>query len=103
MTNKDTMREALEHIRDDNWPDAELNAAEYAALVLAALDAPQAVAQGWKLVPEEPTDEMVEAAWESDGTDYVGEHKRIWRFDLAYKAALSAAPSTPQPAEGEKK
>lgn len=56
-----------------------------------AAPAPQ-IPDGWVLVPKEPTDAMCEAAWESDATDYVGEHKRIHRADLAYKAMLAAAP-----------
>lgn len=49
----------------------------------------------YQLVPKEPTDEMVGAAWESDAADYVGEHKRIWQAGLAYIAMLSAAPTPP--------
>ena len=55
-----------------------------------------AVPQGWKLVPVEPTDDMCEAAWNSDGVDYVGEYQRIHRADLAYAAMLAAAPQPPQ-------
>ncbi len=47
--------------------------------------------QRCKVVPVEPTDEMVDAAWDSDGTDYVGEHHRIWSAGHAYRAMLSAA------------
>ena len=46
----------------------------------------------WVLVPVEPTDEMVEAAWDSDAADYVGEHKRIHSLGLAWSAMLAAAP-----------
>lgn len=61
------------------------------------------VPAGWQLVPVEPTDEMCEAAWESDATDYVGEHKRIHRADLAYKAMLAAAPKLmPAPLESDR-
>jgi hypothetical protein len=67
--------------------------------ILASLPAPQAVQAGWKLVPVEPTDEMIEAAWESDGVDYVGEHKRIWQVGPAYAAMLAAAPSPDGKAE----
>lgn len=52
---------------------------------------PPAVPDGYALVPIEPTDDMCAAAWESEGTDYVGEHHRIVRFDIAYKAAIAAA------------
>ena len=44
-----------------------------------------------KVVPVEPTDEMVDAAWDSGATDYVGEHHRIWSAGHAYRAMLSAA------------
>jgi hypothetical protein len=61
----------------------------------------QAVQEGWKLVPVEATDEMVEAAWESDAADYVGEHKRIWQVGLAYSAMLNAAPPPAAPTQVE--
>lgn len=35
------------------------------------------------------TDGMSEAAWDSDGTDYVGEYKRIYNAHVAIEAALS--------------
>ena len=47
---------------------------------------------GGRVVPIYPTDEMCDAAWESEGTDYVGEHHRIHCFGDAYTAALSASP-----------
>lgn len=50
-----------------------------------------AVPAGWMLVPIEPTDAMCEAAWEGEGVDYIGEHKRIHRADLAYIRMLAAA------------
>jgi hypothetical protein len=50
-------------------------------------------ARGFAVVPKVATDAMCEAAWESDGTDYVGEHHRICQFDPAYQAAVSAAPN----------
>lgn len=53
---------------------------------------PAQVPDGWRLVPVEPTDDMCEAAWDSDAADYVGEHKRIHSASMAYKAMLSAAP-----------
>ena len=49
----------------------------------------------WKLVPVEPTDEMVDAAWASKGADYVGWAKYIHRASDAYRAMLEAAPPTP--------
>lgn len=49
----------------------------------------------WKLVPVEPTDEMVEAAWGSKGPDYVGWAKYIYRASDAYSAMLEATPQPP--------
>lgn len=49
----------------------------------------------WKLVPVEPTDEMVEAAWGSKGPDYVGWAKCIYRASDAYSAMLEATPQPP--------
>jgi len=49
------------------------------------------VPEGYVLVPIEPTDAMCEAAWDGEGVDYVGEHKRIHRADLAYIRMLAAA------------
>lgn len=59
---------------------------------------PAKVPEGWRLVPVEATDEMIEAAWDSDAADYVGEHKRIYSLTLAWAAMLAAAP---QPATKE--
>lgn len=55
---------------------------------------PANVPKGWRLVPIEPTEEMVDAAWESDAADYVGEHKRIYNVSAAYSAMLAAVPSS---------
>jgi len=59
---------------------------------------PPSVPEGWVLVPAEPTDEMVEAAWDSDAADYVGEHKRIHSLGLAWSAMIAAAPSAQEDA-----
>lgn len=48
--------------------------------------------EGFVMVPVEATDEMIEAAWDSDAADYVGEHKRIYSLTLAWAAMLAAAP-----------
>ena len=50
----------------------------------------------WKLVPVEPTPEMVDAAWDSKGADYVGWAKYIHRASDAYSAMLEAAPHPPK-------
>ncbi len=42
-------------------------------------------------VEEYPSDDMCEAAWESEGVDYVGEHKRIWQISPAFKAMIDKA------------
>lgn len=63
--------------------------------VLADIDRARAngsVLSGYKVVPIEATDEMCEAAWDSNAADYIGEHKVLTRADLVYKAMLSAAP-----------
>lgn len=74
---------------------AEGPAADTPNLAVAAWNrrAPQgnAAQEGYVLVPVEPTDEMVDAAWDSDGADYVGERKYIHRSDLAYKAMIEVA------------
>lgn len=55
-----------------------------------------AVPDGYVLVPIEPTDAMCEAAWDGEGVDYVGEHMRIHRADLAYIRMLAAAQGAKQ-------
>ena len=45
--------------------------------------------EGYVLVPVEPTEEMCDAAWASEGTDYVDECLRIWNIALAYKAMIA--------------
>lgn len=70
------------------------------AALSAAQDAPaqaaQAVPQGWKLVPVEPTDEMVRSTHHLD-LSYMTTQ---WAVDRAavYRAMLAAAPAAPQPA-----
>lgn len=59
------------------------------------LGKPVQVPYGWQLVPVEATDTMIEAAWESDAADYVGEHKRIHQLGPAWCAMLAAAPQPP--------
>ena len=68
---------------------------EAVAAAVAKADAKHAlqvaVPDGYVLVPIEPTDAMCEAAWDGEGVDYVGEHMRIHRADLAYIRMLAAA------------
>lgn len=54
------------------------------------------VPDGYVLVPLEATDEMVDAAWESDAVDYIGEHKRIVSASDAYKVMVVAAAEVPK-------
>lgn len=95
---------ALSYCRNDIEPDSEATWALYmddgrhcADAILKALHLTDAAALalmdgGGRVVPIYPTDEMCDAAWESEGTDYVGEHHRIHCFGDAYTAALSASP-----------
>lgn len=53
------------------------------------------ISKGYKLVPVEPTDEMLYAASWVHGPGGIGEVKR--RIGLEYRAALSVAPTPPQP------
>jgi hypothetical protein len=72
---------------DREWP-------AYSDRATAAIDAMIALSgKTWKIVPVEATDVMSEASWESEGTDYVGEHHRICRFDVAYNDAIAAVPN----------
>ena len=60
----------------------------------------QGVPAGWKLAPIEPWDEMCEAAWESEGASYVGEHKVIHSASIAYRAMLDIVPQPPVVVQG---
>lgn len=77
--------------------EGETHKAEYRSVaddVLSMLRAYVTVAPtGWRLVPETATDEMIEAAWDSDAADYVGEHKRIHCLADAWKEMLAVAPA----------
>lgn len=80
------------------WRPMEIEAIQaYAREAVAlALAAQKAVPAGWKLVPVEPTAEMLNAVrWDEDA--FGG--KSAWPSDI-YKAMLAAAPSTP-PSEAE--
>ena len=68
-------------------PDAEANAARIATM-LAAAPTQVVVPEGWKLVPVEPTDDMISAG--ADATN-------AYRVDVmrAYDAMLAAAPDAP--------
>lgn len=66
--------DALKHIVNDDWPDADLNAAEYAALVLAQAATPVQAAPGepfvvWPFIetPGEFTERLRAAMKECDG------------------------------------
>lgn len=59
------------------------------------------IPEGFKLVPVEPTDEMLYTASWVHGPGGFGEVKR--RIGLEYRAALSVAPTPPQPIYDEAK
>jgi len=101
-------REALEYIsqlQDDKIEDAGedlvlailLMKVERARAALAQLDAPASVEAGWKLVPVDPTEEMVTVAWtiwrNSGG---VADEDDYPVLRCCIRDAISAAP--PQPA-----
>jgi hypothetical protein len=69
-------------------------------LYIASQPLPAINAATHVVVPREPTEEMCAAAWDSDATDYIGEHKRIVSARGAYLAMIAAAPPV-QSAEGE--
>lgn len=66
-----------------------------------SLAAGKVATDGYVLVPREPTEAMIEAAWESDAADYVGEHKRIHNVGDAWAAMIEAAPPA-DPAKASK-
>ena len=96
MTNQaaQTMPTVPQAFFDEFGVNADDRVMDYGrACYAAALSQTAGVPDGWKLVPVEPTDEMIDAAWECDSaTDYVGEHKRIHSAADAYRAMLAAAP-----------
>lgn len=47
------------------------------------------------LVPKDPTDAMCDAAWESEATGWIGEHKVIESASESYVAMLAASPYRP--------
>lgn len=65
------------------------------AAVEAALLAPQQ-AEGWVMVPVEPTREMIDAAWDFAGGKHITEAPDPY---YAYKTMIAARPSAPQQAE----
>lgn len=63
-----------------------------------ALASQEATQEGWKLVPVEPTEEMLRDGWNA----YLGEMKGGFdRFAIVYRAMLSAAPTPPAQAQAE--
>lgn len=58
----------------------------------AVADALRGAPEGFRLVPVEPTDEMIEAGWDS-ASDYIGEHRRIDSLGTAWSAMLAVAPA----------
>jgi hypothetical protein len=64
--------------------------AHHDARILSALDLSAIGAEGWKLVPEEPTLEMIKAA-------HAHHEGEAWLPHSLYTAMLAAAPSPPEP------
>lgn len=92
MTDTVTIRRELaerlldEGRRSDTWAaQDELRAA-------LAAPQPSAVPDGWKLVPVEPTPEMVSAAEEA--------HMPFGDMDIALRMAILSAPSAPATVQG---
>lgn len=52
----------------------------------------QPVSQGYKLVPVEPTDEMIAAAMNCDDVEFNSDETFCVNFDNIYRAMLAAAP-----------
>lgn len=93
MTNVTIRRELLERIDESaicDGTDATISDDLFTQLV-AALDAPRQP-DGWKLVPVEPTPEMVSAAEEA--------HMPFGDMDIALRMAILSAPSTPATVQG---
>lgn len=49
-----------------------------------------AVPEGWQVVPEEPTKEMIEASWDVAGIGVIGNQQV--HIAIAYRVMLAAAP-----------
>lgn len=104
--NEDKAREAFEAHMKGDWRGRESAAwrnpdgsyiyteSEWRAFQ-AALQwaASQQAAEGWKLVPVEPTREMILAALESDRVDWIGHYNLP---NSIYAAMIAAAPSSTQ-------
>jgi hypothetical protein len=98
-----------ERVIDDKWVDMSRTDVPYAAVVWAKQDeracidgrCAGAAPEGWKLVPVEPTEAMLQAAsakWHGMGPKVMARHIRWLTAD--YKAMLAAAP-TPTNSEKE--
>lgn len=71
-----------------------------AAYLTIAPQAPvSAVPDGWQLVPKDLTHEMEDAAWESNGADWIGENRVLSFLDAAWEAMLAASPPPPPEAD----
>jgi hypothetical protein len=87
-------------VASDNGPFSQ-EIAEYAALITELAKA--VPRDGWKLVPVEPTDRMLEVALVSLAESTGEPLAHIVRDPLfAYRAMLAAAPLPPSPEEDER-
>lgn len=78
--------------------------ADYERRILSALTAgkpEQAVPSGWKLVPEEPTEEMYRAVYKVQDDCAIHNYGASPTFDDYWSAALSASPAAPTAGGGE--
>lgn len=103
-----TQREEFEAWASDNgkWPDAveRTRSGPYVLIQIenqwTTWQAAQAEqpARGWKLVPVEPTLEMLAAlGWDGDITIMTGHAMAMRETEEQYKAMLAAAPTKEQP------
>lgn len=77
------------------WKDAAIEARLHATRPTPPADAAGAIPKGWKLVPEEPTSEMIFAGVTTVGTVAIS-GVPVWQ------AMLTAAPSPPRAADDER-
>ena len=100
-----TYREALKTLREVLDPDDWMGEISIHAFIDAALSAPshgEQVREGWRLVPFEPTPEMLQAALDKPCFDPLGDllpWSHITR--TSYAAMLAAAPSAGSQEQGE--
>lgn len=72
--------------------EEELNATVNGYNACRAAMLAQSVSQGYKLVPVEPTEEMIAAAMNCDDVEFNSDETFCVNFDNIYRAMLAAAP-----------